>query len=184
MNQFLTRAKKIENKAKINQELSSAELRKLLDLSKKQVISLQKLVAAMEKELSIWRSGGLFSLFMSNGKKKKILLFGSNFFSFKTGGTVPESEYVHPKHFLEIEKGTDKGPEKQEPAQEPSAEVEAPREVSRDESSGNLPGELSRSTSFSSGLDQEEDRNLDLEAEVLDENVVELLAQKVRLAGK
>jgi len=56
---FGMRAKKIENKAKVNQELSAGELRKLLDIARRQINSFQKLVTAMENELLIWRSGEL-----------------------------------------------------------------------------------------------------------------------------
>ena len=56
---FGMRAKKIENKAKVNQELSASELRKQLDIARRQINSFQKLVTAMENELLIWRSGEL-----------------------------------------------------------------------------------------------------------------------------
>ena len=61
---FGMRAKKIENKAQINQELSAAELRKLLDIARKQIQGMQKAIAALEKEVSIWRSGNILFLFL------------------------------------------------------------------------------------------------------------------------
>lgn len=82
----MNRAKKIENKAKINQELSAGELRKLLDVARKQIQNFQRLVTAMEEELSIWRSGG----------------------------TVPEQDFVQVRKFLDGEKfeAGEKTPEK------------------------------------------------------------------------
>lgn len=55
---FGMRAKKIQNKAKINQDLSPAELKILLKKAKSQVITFQQYIQLLEKEIDIWRSGG------------------------------------------------------------------------------------------------------------------------------
>ncbi|KAI9091869.1 P-loop containing nucleoside triphosphate hydrolase protein [Phlyctochytrium arcticum] len=55
---FGMRAKTIKNKAKINAELSSSELKTLLKNTKADLASLQGYCKAMEGELSVWRSGG------------------------------------------------------------------------------------------------------------------------------
>ncbi|ORY55026.1 kinesin-domain-containing protein [Neocallimastix californiae] len=54
---FGIRAKTIKNKAKINQELSVAELKALLTKVKKKLASMQTYIAALEGEITLWRSG-------------------------------------------------------------------------------------------------------------------------------
>ena len=54
---FGWRAKTIKNKARINVELSPAELKNLLKDSKAKVLHLQDYVVLIEGELSTWRSG-------------------------------------------------------------------------------------------------------------------------------
>nr|KAJ3416656.1 hypothetical protein HK105_001192 [Polyrhizophydium stewartii] len=54
---FGMRAKTIKNKAKINAELSPSELKALLKKAKLEVTELEGQVAAIEKELSLWRAG-------------------------------------------------------------------------------------------------------------------------------
>ncbi|KAJ3007907.1 hypothetical protein HKX48_008876 [Thoreauomyces humboldtii] len=55
---FGMRAKIIKNKAKINAELSPAELKALLKRCKADLSSMQTYCHALEKELNVWRSGG------------------------------------------------------------------------------------------------------------------------------
>ncbi|KAF9347393.1 hypothetical protein BGX26_001096 [Mortierella sp. AD094] len=55
---FGTRAKSIKNKAKINQELSAAELKLLLKKAKTEAITFTQYIAALEGEVGIWRMGG------------------------------------------------------------------------------------------------------------------------------
>ncbi|KAJ3292089.1 hypothetical protein HK104_005564 [Borealophlyctis nickersoniae] len=67
---FGMRAKTIKNKAKINAELSPAELKALLKKSKTDLTNLQNYCGMLEGELTVWRSGRI------------------------TGGTVPQGEWV------------------------------------------------------------------------------------------
>ncbi|KAG0026925.1 hypothetical protein BGZ81_006005 [Podila clonocystis] len=55
---FGTRAKSIKNKAKINQELSAAELKALLKKARSEAITFTQYIAALEGEIGIWRIGG------------------------------------------------------------------------------------------------------------------------------
>ncbi|PVF98921.1 kinesin-domain-containing protein [Serendipita vermifera] len=55
---FGIRAKSIKNSARVNAELSPAELKNLLKKSQAANSSYQTYIAALEAELSIWRSGG------------------------------------------------------------------------------------------------------------------------------
>ncbi|KAG0371856.1 hypothetical protein BGX24_001071 [Mortierella sp. AD032] len=55
---FGTRAKSIKNKAKVNQELSAAELKALLKKVRSEAITYTQYIAALEGEVSIWRQGG------------------------------------------------------------------------------------------------------------------------------
>ncbi|KAF9997078.1 hypothetical protein BGZ79_009194, partial [Entomortierella chlamydospora] len=55
---FGTRAKSIKNKAKVNQELSAAELKQLLKKAKTEAITFTQYIAALEGEVGIWRMGG------------------------------------------------------------------------------------------------------------------------------
>ncbi|KAJ1656928.1 hypothetical protein IWQ61_003589 [Dispira simplex] len=55
---FGMRAKTIKNKAKVNQDLSPAELKKLLKAAKTREVTFQAYVGALEGEVKIWRSGG------------------------------------------------------------------------------------------------------------------------------
>ncbi|KAJ3042344.1 hypothetical protein HDV00_007478 [Rhizophlyctis rosea] len=55
---FGMRAKSIKNKAKINAELSPAELKALLKKSKTDLTNLQNYCGQLEGELNVWRSGG------------------------------------------------------------------------------------------------------------------------------
>ncbi|KAF9430592.1 hypothetical protein BGZ94_005926 [Podila epigama] len=55
---FGTRAKSIKNKAKINQELSAAELKALLKKVRSEAITFTQYIAALEGEVGIWRVGG------------------------------------------------------------------------------------------------------------------------------
>ena len=52
------RAKSIKNKARINAELSPAELKVLLKKAQKDVANSTSYIALLEAELSTWRSGG------------------------------------------------------------------------------------------------------------------------------
>ena len=54
---FGVRAKKIENKAKINAELSPAELKTLLKKAQSQVVSFEDYIDNLESEVSQWRTG-------------------------------------------------------------------------------------------------------------------------------
>ncbi|OLL25760.1 Kinesin heavy chain [Neolecta irregularis DAH-3] len=54
---FGTRAKSIKNKAKVNVELSPAELKALLKKSKLEAITFQEYIFALEGEVVIWRNG-------------------------------------------------------------------------------------------------------------------------------
>jgi kinesin family protein 5 len=58
---FGQRAKKIKNNAVINVQYSAEELQKQLDVMKKEMKKLVKRLAACEKELEVWRSGGTVS---------------------------------------------------------------------------------------------------------------------------
>ncbi|RIB10372.1 kinesin heavy chain [Gigaspora rosea] len=55
---FGMRAKSIKNKAKVNAELSPAELKVLLKKAKSEAVSFQQYIAALEGEIGVWRSGG------------------------------------------------------------------------------------------------------------------------------
>jgi kinesin family member 5 len=54
---FGVRAKTIKNKARVNVELSPAELKILLKDSKSKIVAFQEYVYELESELSIWRAG-------------------------------------------------------------------------------------------------------------------------------
>ncbi|KAK5221015.1 Kinesin heavy chain [Exophiala xenobiotica] len=54
---FGMRAKTIKNKAKINAELSPAELKRQLKLAQNQAMSFEKYIASLDSELSLWRKG-------------------------------------------------------------------------------------------------------------------------------
>ncbi|RHZ77651.1 hypothetical protein Glove_174g172 [Diversispora epigaea] len=55
---FGMRAKSIKNKAKVNAELSPAELKALLKKAKSDAVSFQQYISALEGEVGVWRSGG------------------------------------------------------------------------------------------------------------------------------
>ena len=55
---FGMRAKSIKNKARINAELSPAELKALLKKAQRDVGNYQNYISLVETELSTWRSGG------------------------------------------------------------------------------------------------------------------------------
>ncbi|KAJ2843391.1 hypothetical protein J3B02_005282, partial [Coemansia erecta] len=55
---FGMRAKSIKNKAKVNQELSAAELKIMLKRTQTQCLSFRAYSSALEGEVSIWRKGG------------------------------------------------------------------------------------------------------------------------------
>lgn len=55
---FGMRAKSIKNKARINVELSPAELKSKLSKTTGELASLREFVACLEEEVNIWRSGG------------------------------------------------------------------------------------------------------------------------------
>ncbi|GAB1207192.1 Kinesin heavy chain [Aspergillus pseudonomiae] len=54
---FGVRAKAIKNKAKVNAELSPAELKQLLRKAQSQVINFESYISALETEVHVWRSG-------------------------------------------------------------------------------------------------------------------------------
>lgn len=54
---FGMRAKSIKNKAKINAELSPAELKKQLKASQHQILSFQQYLKSLDAEISMWRAG-------------------------------------------------------------------------------------------------------------------------------
>src|SRR6266498_2750537 len=54
----LYRAKSIKNKARVNAELSPAELKALLKKAKNEAVSFQQYISALEGEVGVWRSGG------------------------------------------------------------------------------------------------------------------------------
>ena len=54
---FGVRAKAIKNKAKVNSELSPAELKTLLRKAQNQVTSFESYISALESEVNVWRSG-------------------------------------------------------------------------------------------------------------------------------
>ncbi|KAJ2707511.1 hypothetical protein FB645_000687 [Coemansia sp. IMI 203386] len=55
---FGMRAKSIKNKAKVNQELSAAELKIMLKKTQTQCLSFRAYSGALEGEVTIWRKGG------------------------------------------------------------------------------------------------------------------------------
>lgn len=55
---YLYRAKSIKNKARVNAELSPAELKALLKKAKNEAVSFQQYISALEGEVGVWRSGG------------------------------------------------------------------------------------------------------------------------------
>ncbi|ORX62146.1 kinesin heavy chain [Hesseltinella vesiculosa] len=55
---FGVRAKTIKNKAKVNADLSPAELKALLKRVKGESVTFQQYIQALENELLIWRAGG------------------------------------------------------------------------------------------------------------------------------
>ncbi|CAO3685378.1 unnamed protein product [Umbelopsis ramanniana] len=55
---FGMRAKTIKNKAKVNADLSPAELKALLKRVKSEAVTFQTYIAALEGEVSVWRTGG------------------------------------------------------------------------------------------------------------------------------
>ncbi|KAF7727231.1 hypothetical protein EC973_007844 [Apophysomyces ossiformis] len=55
---FGARAKTIKNKAKVNADLSPAELKALLKKVKSETVSYRQYITALEGEVQIWRSGG------------------------------------------------------------------------------------------------------------------------------
>ncbi|KAE8382297.1 P-loop containing nucleoside triphosphate hydrolase protein [Aspergillus bertholletiae] len=54
---FGVRAKAIKNKAKVNAELSPAELKQLLRKAQSQVVNFESYISALETEVHVWRSG-------------------------------------------------------------------------------------------------------------------------------
>ncbi|KAL4808072.1 P-loop containing nucleoside triphosphate hydrolase protein [Aspergillus unguis] len=54
---FGVRAKAIKNKAKVNAELSPAELKQLLRRAQGQVTNFETYISALESEVTLWRSG-------------------------------------------------------------------------------------------------------------------------------
>lgn len=58
---FGMRAKSIKNKAKVNVELSAAELKALLKQANTQITTFQVYIAELETELGVWRTGGKVS---------------------------------------------------------------------------------------------------------------------------
>ncbi|OJJ05196.1 hypothetical protein ASPVEDRAFT_836044 [Aspergillus versicolor CBS 583.65] len=54
---FGVRAKAIKNKAKVNAELSPAELKQLLRKAQSQVTNFETYISALESEVTVWRSG-------------------------------------------------------------------------------------------------------------------------------
>lgn len=54
---FGVRAKSIKNKAKVNAELSPAEMKQLLRKAQTQVTSFESYLSALESEVNVWRSG-------------------------------------------------------------------------------------------------------------------------------
>ncbi|KAG0166018.1 hypothetical protein DFQ28_008055 [Apophysomyces sp. BC1034] len=55
---FGARAKTIKNKAKVNADLSPAELKALLKKVKSETVSYRQYITALEGEVQIWRAGG------------------------------------------------------------------------------------------------------------------------------
>ncbi|KAI9303760.1 kinesin heavy chain [Cunninghamella echinulata] len=55
---FGVRAKTIKNKAKVNADLSPAQLKALLKKVKGEAVSYQNYITALEGEITIWRTGG------------------------------------------------------------------------------------------------------------------------------
>lgn len=58
---FGVRAKSIKNNAKINTEISPAELKSMLKMAQSQVKILEKQVCDLGAELAVWRNGGVVS---------------------------------------------------------------------------------------------------------------------------
>ncbi|RKP12964.1 kinesin heavy chain [Piptocephalis cylindrospora] len=58
---FGMRAKSITNKAKVNADLSPAELKALLKRAKAQAVTFNAYIGALEGEVSVWRTGGTVS---------------------------------------------------------------------------------------------------------------------------
>ncbi|CAG8075983.1 unnamed protein product [Penicillium nalgiovense] len=54
---FGVRAKAIKNKAKVNAELSSSEMKQLLRKAQSQMTNFESYISALEGEISMWRSG-------------------------------------------------------------------------------------------------------------------------------
>ncbi|ORX44926.1 kinesin heavy chain [Hesseltinella vesiculosa] len=55
---FGMRAKSIKNKAKVNADLSPAELKALLKRVKSETVTFQTYISALEGEVNVWRTGG------------------------------------------------------------------------------------------------------------------------------
>ncbi|KAI9305139.1 kinesin heavy chain [Cunninghamella echinulata] len=55
---FGMRAKSIKNKAKVNADLSPAELKALLKRVKSETVTFQTYITALEGEVNVWRTGG------------------------------------------------------------------------------------------------------------------------------
>jgi len=55
---FGMRAKTIKNKARVNAELSPAELKALLKKAKSEAVTFQQYITALEDEIGVWRKGG------------------------------------------------------------------------------------------------------------------------------
>ncbi|KAI9011941.1 hypothetical protein CLU79DRAFT_437861 [Phycomyces nitens] len=53
------RAKSIKNKAKVNADLSPAELKALLKKVKSDTVTFQAYIKALEGEVNVWRTGGV-----------------------------------------------------------------------------------------------------------------------------
>ncbi|KAL3480861.1 P-loop containing nucleoside triphosphate hydrolase protein [Aspergillus californicus] len=58
---FGVRAKAIKNKAKVNAELSPAEMKQLLRKAQSQATSFETYISALESEIVVWRSGEVLS---------------------------------------------------------------------------------------------------------------------------
>lgn len=71
------RAKSIKNKAKVNAELSPAELKAMLKKTKAQMLTFQQYINALEGEVKIWRSGGT--------------VLKENYATMGKAGTIPDA---------------------------------------------------------------------------------------------
>jgi len=80
---FGTRAKSIKNKAKVNAELSPAELKIMLKKAQTQVTTFENYIASLESEVQLWRAGE------SVPRERWTPAFSPEFATAKKGDSLP-----------------------------------------------------------------------------------------------